>query len=167
LFLGIFVLLGACNDSKNTTLSTPQLKILSTTVVPSPMGHDSLVWVDLIFEDQDGDLGLSESDTMGGFAYGKYDFQNLKVYMHYCKDGIWHYALNPITGNTDTITFHERLPRLSAPGKNKKVTGEMRLIIPAKPYGFVTDSVRFTLRISDRMLHRSGWEISPVARLKH
>lgn len=167
LMFSIFTLFGACNDGKNTNLSTPQLKILSTTVIPSPAGYDSLVWVDLVFEDDDGDLGLSESDTLDGFAFGRYDFQNLKVYMQYCDNGKWLYAMNPITGNTDTITFHERLPRLSAPGKNKKVTGEMRLIIPAKPYGFVTDSARFVVRISDRMLHRSTWETSPIANLKH
>lgn len=157
----------SCNESKNTIHPVPQLKIISTTVIPSPLGIDSLIWVDFTFVDEDGDLGLSESDTVGSFAYGNYDFHNLKVYMQDCRDGAWTYSLNPLTGNIDTIAFHERLPRLSAPGKNKKVSGEMRLIIPAKPYGFVTDSARFLIRISDRALNRSEWGTSATAVLKH
>lgn len=136
-------------------------------MLPAPAGYDSLVYVDFLFEDGDGDIGLSEADTFGGFAFGRYDFHNVKVYMQFLSAGRWEYALNPLTGNRDTIDFHERLPRLVNSEKQKAVSGEMRLNIPAKPYGFRADSLRFIIRISDRALNRSPWDTSQTVFLKH
>ena len=157
----------SCEGNKNTTHTAPQLKILSTTVIPAPQGFDSLIWVDIAFEDEDGDLGLTDADTLGSFAFGKYDFFNLKVYMQYCDFGMWNYALNPLAGNGDSITFHERFPSLTPLGRNKKVIGDLRLTIPAQPYGFVADSVRFLIQLSDRSKKRSNWDTTSTIFLKH
>lgn len=165
--VAIFLVLGSCKDNKNTTLTAPTLKIISTTVIPAPQGFDSLIWVDISFEDEDGDLGLTEADTLGSFAFGKYDFYNLRVYMQHCEMGIWEYALNPISGNGDSIAFHERFPSLTPPGKKKKVLGDLRLNIPAKPYGFASDSVRFRIQLSDRAKNRTDWKTTPTISLKH
>lgn len=139
----------------------PKLNFNQTTVIPSGFGYDSLVWVDVHFEDGDGDIGLSESDTMGDFAYGKYDFHNLKVYYLHCINGEWIYPMNPLSV-ADTITFHERLPVLTPTGKSKAIMNDLRLKIPAKPYGYVGDSVKYRIRISDRQKHRSQWVETPL-----
>ena len=165
--ISCIVLLGivGCTDSKNTMGIVPNLKFQQTTIIPSGLGYDSMVWVDVQFEDGDGDIGLGLSDTLGDFAYGQYDFHNLKVYYLYMENGQWVYPMNPLSA-TDTITFHERLPVLTPTGKNKAISSDLRLKIPVKPYGFSGDSIKYRLRISDRLKHRSDWVESPLVVVK-
>lgn len=143
----------------------PNLKFQQTTIIPSGFGYDSLVWLDVQFEDGDGDIGLGLTDTLGDFAYGQYDFHNLKVYYLVLDNGNWVYPMNPLSG-LDTIVFHERLPILTPSGKNKAIMSDLRLKIPAKPYGFLGDSIKFRLRISDRQKHRSDWIETPLLVVK-
>ena len=57
-------LLSACNEGKDTIPSAPTLSFHGIYVFNSGFGYDSFVEVALGFEDVNGDLGLSDDDTL-------------------------------------------------------------------------------------------------------
>lgn len=130
-------------------------------------GPDSFVYIRLSYTDGDGDLGLNEDDTTGAFGYGQPDFYNLQVLMYEKKNGAWIRPMNPLAPVPDTIQFSERIPRITPTGRYKWISGNLELNIPAAPYSLKPDTVKYRIRLTDRMLHRSDWIETPVVIFKH
>jgi hypothetical protein len=163
----LFGLLCACKGGKYTIPSSPQLFHEGIYVFNSGFGYDSFVEVALRFEDADGDIGLNESDTMYPFGMGQPAQYNLLVYYQDKKGQQWQYAKNPLLGVNDTLVLHQRIGNITPSGKNKAIQGNLTLVIPARPYTYRGDSVRFEIQLMDRALHRSKKILTPAIFLQH
>lgn len=162
----IVVSLLSCSDSKNTTSIAPELSILGEYLYDSGNGYDSFILVDLEYSDGDGDIGLSESDTLGEFAYRKSNFYNLYCWYLEKKNGRWVQPMNPLSVK-DTLNLHERLPNLTPSGRNKSIHGTINFNISARPNQYRGDTVKFRFQLVDRALHRSKMVETKIFTLKH
>ena len=160
-------LLSACNEGKDTIPSAPTLSFQGIYVFNSGFGYDSFVEVALGFEDVNGDLGLSDDDTLFPFGSGDPAEYNLLVYYQDKKGGKWQYPRNPLLGVNDTLVLHERLKNITPTGNNKSIHGDITLVIPARPFTYRGDSVRFEIQLMDRGLHRSKKILTDAIFLQH
>lgn len=162
----LWLMLG-CNGGKDTIPSPPTLVFNGIYPYNSGFGYDSFVEVDVSFSDADGDIGLEDSDTLFPFGGGDPAFYNLLVYYQDKKNGQWRYPMNPLLGPNDTLVLHQRLKNLTPTGKNKSIEGDLTVVIPARPYSYRGDSVRFEIQLIDRALHRSNKMITSAILLQH
>ena len=148
--------LSSCTPDKNTTTNSPVIELLDVVVYPYPnQDGDSLIEIGIAYSDINGDIGLSDSDTLGDFAYGGKAFYNLFVDYFVKESGNW---INPVSpfNPLDTMDFNERLPNLTPTGNNKYLSGNMRLFIPVAPLGLTPDTVKFKITMWDRELNPSN-----------
>ena len=118
------------------------------------------------YKDGDGDLGLSDSDTLPPYNYGNVGFYNFLVSYEMKKNNIWKRIIIP--GSSDTLNFNQRFERLNKSDKVKKVAGTIDLRIPASPYpGILPDTIRLECKMMDRRLHNSNSAMSNDIYLKH
>ncbi len=164
MLLGIIGVVSCSN--KDTNSKVPQLEFLDQFVVSTPMEYDSLVELHIEYLDNDGDIGLNESDTTGPFKFGEYAFYNLFCFMYVKQNGVWIKPMNPFNPQ-DTLVFHERFPNVTPSTDNKRLRGEITLYIPARPLELRRDSVRFEIQLWDRALNRSNVLKSKEFKLKH
>jgi hypothetical protein len=167
--LMVMILFGvaACNDGKDTIPSPPTLLLKGVYPFNSGFGYDSFVEVEVGFEDADGDIGLEDSDTLFPFGQGDPAFYNLLVYYQEKKGANWIYPMNPLLGATDTLVLHQRLKNVTPTGKNKSISGNLTVVIPARPYQYRGDTVRYLLQLVDRKLLRSKQIVTPAIFLQH
>lgn len=162
--IGAGLLLLTCKG-EDTPSVEPKLQWVSNSVVAADDQRDSLVLVEFRYEDGDGDVGLEPSDTSYPFAYGDPYFYNFQVRYWHCVDGQWVRPLNPLQPR-DTLDLSERLLNMTPTGKHKSIKGNLTLRLPAKPYQYEGDSVRFECRLIDRALHQSPWVLSDLVVLR-
>lgn len=167
ILFAIFLWLTGCKDGKDTIRFRPELALNGIYPFSSGNGYDSFVEVDLHFSDEDGDIGLTEKDSMYPFGLGDPGFYNLFVYYQHKIGGIWVYPKNPLLGPNDTLVLHERLTNITPTGRHKAIHGDIQLIIPARPYQYRGDSVRFEIQLIDRALQRSNVILTPSIFLQH
>lgn len=163
----VFGLMVACERGKDTIPSPPQLTYKGIYVFNSGFGYDSFVEVEFDFSDLDGDVGLDDADTLYPFGVGDPAAFNLLVYYQDKKGGQWQYPKNPLLGPSDTLVLHQRLKNMTPTGKNKSISGRFTLVIPARPYTYRGDSVRYEIQLMDRALHRSQKILTPPIFLQH
>jgi len=148
--------LSSCTPDKNTTTNAPVIELLDVVIYPFPnQESDSLIEIFISYSDVNGDIGLSDSDTLGEFAFGNKAFYNLFVDYFVKDSGIWKKPVSPFNP-LDTMNFNERLPNLTPTGNNKYLTGNMRLFIPVSPLGLTPDTVKFRITMWDRELNPSN-----------
>ncbi|MCB9251462.1 MAG: hypothetical protein H6605_03295 [Flavobacteriales bacterium] len=144
----------------------PELEFNHVNLYKNKQGADSMLVFNLSYSDGNGDIGLSESDSLPPFNFGGGYFYNLFVTYFVKKGNVYRKILNPSTN--DTIDFNQRIPRLNLSKKDKKIEGTFDLRIPASPYpGIKPDTVRFEFRIADRSLNTSPLVSSGDVILKH
>lgn len=164
--LCIILAVVACSPDKNTTSSAPELNLLGQYVYNSGYGYDSFILFQLNYSDNDGDLGLNDNDTFGSFGFGRENYNNFFCLYWVKQNGKWLRPLNPMIPK-DTLNLNERWPNITPTGNSKSVYGKFDLIVPARPYGFRGDTVKFSFQLVDRQLHRSKWIESKIFTLKH
>lgn len=158
-------LFAACSDDGNKFPDEPRLEYLRFQKSLTPDGRDSSVFFSFRYTDGDGDIGLSESDTLPPFQFGSANFYNFLVQYFEWDNGVARPRIDPLT--QDTLSFHLRLPVLTPSGTNKQIEGELKVEIPARPSGFAPDSILIRCRLSDRALRNSAFVSSPVVPLFH
>ena len=152
----IFSGLSSCTPDKNTTTNAPVIELLDVIVYPFPnKDADSLIEINIGYTDINGDIGLSDIDTFGDFAFGRQAFYNLFVDYFVKESGNWIKPVSPFDP-LDTMNFNERLPNLTPTGNNKYLSGSMRLFIPVAPLGLTPDLVKFRITMWDRELNASN-----------
>ena len=145
---------------------TPEIRFESVTVYKNISGKDSMMVLRINYKDGDGDLGLSDSDTVPPFNFGNEGFYNFIVNYRVKKGNKWQGLILP--GGSDTLNFNQRFQRLNLSDKAKKVSGSFDLRIPAAPYpGINPDTVQLISLIMDRKLHKSNLAASNEIYLKH
>ena len=157
----------SCYPSKDNVSSVPKLTLGGIYKFNSGYGYDSFVEIDLGYEDGDGDVGLDDADTLWPFGYKQREFYNLKVYYQQKIGTQWIYPMNPLMGPTDTLVLHERIRNITPSGMNKAIHGNLVLTLPARPFQYRGDTVRFTIQLTDRALHKSNVVVTPSILLEH
>lgn len=106
----------------------------------------------LSFTDGDGDLGLSEGDTLAPFNFGSEHYANLKIKYYELQSGMW--VLN------DSAGFEYRIPNLTPEGQIKTLEGTIEVAI--EPFYFAlpsiapADTFRYAISLFDRALQESN-----------
>ncbi len=155
----------SCNNSDPKPKAAPVLQLNQITKIDNGQGSDSLLLVDLTYEDEDGDLGLDEEMTDPPFNFGNAFFYNLFVEMYTNTDTGWSQITNPDNGRI--IDLNERFANLTPGGNDKHIKGEMELSLFASPYpGVKPEKVFFKFQIADRNLHLSNQVVSDTLILK-
>lgn len=158
--LGV-LLLPSCAKDENFP-ETPNLEYKGFTKIKNATGKDSLVIINLSFTDGDGDIGLTNADSVSPFRYGEKYFFNLYAEFYSIDNGIASKIrspfISPDTLYKDTINFSQRIAYLTPKGRNKSIKGKLDLVTT-----FVTidlnqvrpDSVYYEITLFDRKLQQS------------
>jgi hypothetical protein len=120
----------------------------------SIFARDSALKLTLTYTDGDGDLGLTQDDTLPPFDKSSFYYYNMYVYYYEYIDGQFQQVtLNDFS--TDTIRFKYRFPNLTPTTDNKAIRGEIEYTItdlfPRK-----SNTIKFRIYIYDRKLQKSN-----------
>lgn len=148
LFLG----LSSCGDQTRGYSDVPAIQLLKVETVKGALGKDSLLEITFSYTDGDGDIGLTDGDTLPPYNAGSQYQYNLLVY-------IWEYSNGqriPIQLAGDKVRFSRRIPDIQPTGKIKEISGEMTVRYDARPLILYPDTVVCELTLVDRALNMSN-----------
>ncbi|MFT7592533.1 MAG: hypothetical protein ACI9UJ_002471, partial [bacterium] len=128
----------------------PVIGLEGVDIVKRQDGLDSLLLIHFWYEDKDGDLGLSDSDTTDQFR----GFNNLEVNFQEKRNGVYEPLL--IKGTSVPADFDQRIPNLTPTGKNKEISGSITISFSVDPNELHADTVEFDLKIIDRSFNESN-----------
>lgn len=116
------------------------------------------MYITFSYEDKDGDLGLSDTDTSGAFRGAN----NLIINFREKNNGVYTPLVNQISGLP--ADFDQRIPNLTPTGKNKEISGTISISFSVDPNEIYADTIEFDLHIVDRMFNESNViEVSDVS----
>jgi hypothetical protein len=154
-----------CKEEGRRFPIEPSLEFVRYMKTLTPDNRDSVVVVTLRYTDGDGDIGLSDADTLPPFHFDGPNFYNLFVQYFVRRNGQLQARIDPLT--LDTLHFNLRLPVITPSGPDKQVEGDIRLDIPARPGNFMPDTMVLRCRLTDRALHSSRVVQTPDIPLVH
>jgi len=145
----------------------PEIQLRQVDLLKNRDGKDSVIQVTLYFQDGDGDIGLSETDTASPFNFGSIYFHNLPV-TYLVPDSIGEYGelINP-NNNQPYGNQHERVPVLTSTGKYKAISGDLIVNFTANPLGLRPEKVILEMKLLDRELNVSNTVITSAINLTH
>jgi len=112
------------------------------------------------FSDGDGDLGLSQSDTMPPFCTSCEFHQNLHCdYQEWRGEEWFEIILDP---NAGQIPFYYRVPIAEPTGQSPALNGTIAVDMPTWYLNSDYDSLRFQITLFDRSLNESNKVFTPV-----
>ena len=112
------------------------------------------------FSDGDGDLGLSQADTMPPFCASCEFHQNLHCdYQEWRGEEWFEIVLNP---NAGQIPFYYRVPIAEPTGQSPALNGTITVDMPTWYLNSTYDSLRFRITLFDRSLNVSNEIFTPV-----
>ena len=138
-----------CQDNDDTNYA-PEIGLEGVDIVPRSDGFDSLLLIQFWYEDKDGDLGLSDSDTTDKFR----GFNNLHVNFREKRNGVYETLM--IKNTSIPADFDQRIPDLTPTGKNKEISGSITVSFAVDPNEIHADTVEFDLKIIDRAFNESN-----------
>jgi hypothetical protein len=134
---------------------TPNLDFISFIVDES-----NAAILSLQFTDGDGDLGLSQTDTLPPFCATCDHHFNLRCEYDEYRDGQWiHIPLNPAQGQ---VPFYYRVPRTEPSGTNPSLNGVIDIAMNTWSLISDYDSLRFRITLEDRALNISSEDTTRV-----
>jgi len=135
----------------------PIIEFLDFTILRDAQGIDQRGVLRFGFSDGDGNIGLSDSDTLPPYDY------NLYIRYFERQNGEFKEVLlitptyiNDSTIVNDTATFNGRIPDLMPAGKNKAISGEIEDTLFVNNPLSVFDTIMFEIYIKDRDLNKSN-----------
>tara|TARA_B110000503_G_scaffold26813_1_gene42398 strand:- start:4891 stop:5463 length:573 start_codon:yes stop_codon:yes gene_type:complete len=112
------------------------------------------------FSDGDGDLGLSQGDTVPPFCATCEFHQNLHCdYQEWRNEEWFEITLDP---NAGQIPFYYRVPVAEPTGQNPALNGTISVDMPTWHLSSIYDSVRFRITLFDRSLNASNEIFTPA-----
>lgn len=158
----------SCSQDSNVP-PIPSLEYVGFSKIKANNGKDSIVTINMTFEDGDGDIGLTDVDSFPPFRFGSPNFNNLYVeFIVVDSTGAESkitspFIQDPITG--DTVNFNQRISNLTPEGVNKYIKGRIDVLTP-----FITTLdysaplptlVYYRITLEDRSLNRSETIVTP------
>lgn len=166
LFIGLFFLTGCFSEPDYPT--TPKIEFVRLQNLESKAraNTDSVV-ITLFFQDGDGDLGLTSTDTLPPFSERNSDgtvnrFRNnfFAEVERLNEDG----EFEPVTFSSQNFNLDSRFPILNTLDKETALEGNLRysLILFATSFSPVQrgDVLRYKISIADRKLHESNFIVT-------
>jgi len=151
-----------CSCTKPTPVSpTPQITFQSVQQINYGVQYNDSFDFTINYSDGDGDIGLSQSDTLPPFNPGSAYYYNLYV-DYYEKLGKNFVKVVPPLTALDTIGWYFRMPVITTEGKNKSISGTISFGILCENAPVYSDTIMFKIYIYDRALHKSNVVQSPV-----
>jgi hypothetical protein len=151
-----------CRDAESLPI-VPSIKYKSHQKITNANGKDSLIRLTFSYIDGDGDLGLSESDTLPPYKYGGKFYFN--IFIDYYEKSGNKFVPVVIPFTTDTVRFLYRMDVITPEGKNKAIRGEISTIMDLSPYNVKPSAIKFGIQIADRQLHLSNKAESPEIKM--
>ncbi|MEA3495714.1 MAG: hypothetical protein U9R42_06735 [Bacteroidota bacterium] len=150
-----------CSDKMEFDI-VPLIEFQEYKIYSDNSGLDTAIILTISFQDGDGDIGLSQSDTLAPFNSGSEYYSNMIVeYYEYNYTDSQYTKVTPNPFSDDTISYEYRLPIEISPNKNNKaIKGKIDLTINdilAK-----SNPIKFKIYIYDRELHKSNIVESPA-----
>ncbi len=160
------MLLASCKTESVSYSTTPVISLKSLTTLKSISGNDSLIEIIINYEDGDGNIGLSETDTAPPFNYGGMFYHNLPIKYMVKNNGVFEEVKNPdnqeLYGNQ-----HERIPHLTAENASKAISGTIKVTLTTNPFDIYPDEVQFEIKLIDRELNISNSITTQSLQLVH
>lgn len=167
--ISVIILLATCGctpDSLGYSL-TPVIQLQSVDIIQNLAQKDSIIKLTILFEDGDGDIGLSDSDTIAPYDSGSPFAHNLPIiFMEDDGTGNFQELINEQTGKPYGNN-HARIPNITPTGKFKAVSGEIIVKITANPAAQNPTKVLLKAKLIDRALNTSNTISTPVLVLTH
>lgn len=132
----------------------PEIELLSYEVLYNKNGADSVVLIDLFYQDGDGDIGLTRADSLPPFNFGSPTYHNLPVRWFEPNGSEWKEIINPNSGKP-IRNYHERVPPLHE-GKPKAISGKIHFEVLSDPEFLSVDTVMLEILLRDRSLNQSN-----------
>ncbi len=151
-----------CSCTKPSTVSPiPQITFQSVQQINDGVQFADSFDFTISYTDGDGDIGLSQSDTLAPYNPGSIYYYDLYV-DYYEKLGKNFVMVKPPLTNLDTIGWDFRMPVITTEGKNKSINGTISFGIFYGNPPVYSDTIMFKIYIYDRALHKSNVVQSPV-----
>ncbi|MCX7697617.1 MAG: hypothetical protein N2Z72_08010 [Bacteroidales bacterium] len=144
----IFFLLGCHSPTDNLSIE-PFIEFRNFELFKSKDGKDSLAFLSILVKDGDGDLGLSESDTLHPFNPGSQYYYNFYVIIHEKINGAWQPLLEGYNGRFPIL--REGLPK-----KPIEAIITMEMDVSYWKLFLQSYTIRMDIFIFDRALHQSN-----------
>jgi hypothetical protein len=146
--LGLIIV--SCKD-KPVYPSTPVIAYKDFIRYGNPSNPDSVELV-ISFTDNEGDIGLDQTDTFGIFKSGN-------IYMDYYiwdTTGVdhWSPADDPLTPALDTFKIAYRVPPVLPPGDPAEPMKGL-IYVKQKPFVKVFNKIKYVVYLYDKAYHRS------------
>jgi hypothetical protein len=107
------------------------------------------------FTDGDGDIGLSEADTLAPYNSTSKFYNNVFVRYYEKINGDWQQGI----GSGGPVEFTYRTEKLTPSGKNKALKGTIIIyLVPIfyNPASIHSDTIKYDIQMADRALHESN-----------
>ncbi len=145
----------------------PEIGLVKLQLLKNQNNKDSIIQLTISYQDGDGDIGLTDSDTAAPYNIGSPYAHNLPItYMVLGANGEFEELVNKSTGRPYGNN-HARIPVITPTGKYKVIDGTMVVNLPANPAAQNPDKVFLELRLIDRALNVSNQIRTEVIDLTH
>lgn len=157
----------SCKPDLEEISNVPYIALESIEQLKNVDDKDSAILVTLYYEDGDGDIGLSETDTSAPFNFGSPFYHNLPVtYLVENSNGVYEELQNP-NNNEPYGNQHERIPNLTPAGKFKTIKGTITISLTANPVLAKPNKIKLEMKLMDRALNVSNAVSSSDIILEH
>ena len=165
--LSVICFLVSCKPDEATFDLIPQIELLSTSFIKDILGKDSIIRLEIGYQDGDGDIGLTESDTAPPFNFGNPFYHNLPVtYLVENSMGEYEELVDP-NNSKPYGNQHERIPNLTPNGKYKAIQGTLYISLTADPALLKPEKLKLEINVIDRALNVSNTVITDIIELEH
>ncbi|MBR9860994.1 hypothetical protein GYB22_09680 [bacterium] len=162
LLIGLAI--SACQKVEQSISDLPVINLESVDLEKDQMGNDSVIHIKIGYTDGDGDIGLSDADTLPPFDLNSPYNHNLPIKIFYKTDTSFKQLLDQ---QNEPIVFHERVPVITPEGKNKTITGSITVHLPANPLNLEPKEMKFEINLIDRALNISNTVTTDDISLSH
>lgn len=145
----------------------PEIGLVNINILKDKAQKDSVIQLIISYQDGDGDIGLTDADTIAPFNVGSPFSHNLPItFMVPDGAGDFKELVNSRTGRAYGNN-HARVPVITPTSKYKSITGEMTINLTANPASENPKEVFLRIQLMDRALNVSNEIRTEVINLTH
>ena len=151
LFVAGTIIYSSCKKPEQYPV-IPAIAFVDFTKIDNGTGVDQKGILKFSFTDGDGDLGLSEADTLPPFNFGGPNYNDLFITYYEKQNG--EYVAVPLPDST--MTNDSRIPTVTPDGENKSIKGNIEVELFINNPISTHDTIAYDVYIVDRALNKSN-----------